>query len=133
MTDLTSVIDVSARGAEQFVELYYKLYDSQRSLLQRFYRDDSAILWNGNAFPGIAQYNEFLNSLTNSSHDIQSFDCHPIPATMNSQGACGILVSVSGAVKYGDSPRKRLFSQAFMLIPDIEKSGTFYIQSENLR
>ncbi|KAG2183538.1 hypothetical protein INT43_006544 [Umbelopsis isabellina] len=102
-------------------------------LLQRFYREDSAILWNGNAFPGIAQYNDFLSNLPSTSHEVQSFDCHPIPATMNSQGACGILVSVSGTLKYGDSPVKRLFSHAFMLIPDIEKSGTFYIQSENLR
>lgn len=33
----------------------------------------------GNAFPGIAQYNEFLHNLPSTSHDVQSFDCHPIP------------------------------------------------------
>jgi hypothetical protein len=33
----------------------------------------------GNAFPGISQYNDFLSNLPSTSHEVQSFDCHPIP------------------------------------------------------
>lgn len=52
---------------------------------------------------------------------------------MNQQGTCGILVNAFGTVKYGDNPEKRKFSQTFILMPDENQSGNFYVQSDNFR
>ncbi|RUS20463.1 hypothetical protein BC937DRAFT_95164 [Endogone sp. FLAS-F59071] len=125
--DTKALVDVSTKGADSFVELFYKLYDNQRELLSRFYRDSSAILWNGNAYSGVAPFAEFCKKLPTTSHEIHTFDCHPLLATMNSQGSTSILVNVNGTVKYGDEQQSRQFNQTFILAPDIEKVGNYYV------
>jgi NTF2-related export protein 1/2 len=87
----------------------------------------------GNAFSGAQQYSEFLGRLPMSHHDIDVYDCHPLPATINAQGACGILINTTGTVKYGDNPSKRTFSQTFILMPDEKQAGNYYVQSDNFR
>lgn len=52
---------------------------------------------------------------------------------MNAQGTCGILINVTGSVKYGDSPGKKTFSQTFILMPDENQANNYYIQSDNFR
>lgn len=56
-----------------------------------------------------------------------------LSATINAQGACGILINVTGTVKYEDSPMKRTFSQTFILMPDENQASNYYIQSDNFR
>lgn len=51
----------------------------------------------------------------------------------NSQGTTGILINVTGSVKYGDHPNKRTFSQSFILMPDEVTAGNYYVQSDNFR
>lgn len=97
------------------------------------YRDSSAILWNGNAFSGAQQYSEFLGRLPMSQHEVGVYDCQPIFATMNAQGACEILINIAGTVKYGDNPSKRNFSQTFILKPDEKQAGNYFVQSDNFR
>ncbi|KAI9312537.1 nuclear transport factor 2 [Dichotomocladium elegans] len=126
-------VALAESSTAQFVHLFYDHYDKQRNLLGNFYRDNSAILWNGNAFSGAPQFSEFLSRLPPSQHEISSYDCQPIAATMTSQGTCGILISVTGTVKYGDNPGKRSFSQTFMLMPDLNQATNFFIQSDNFR
>ncbi|KAF7726773.1 NTF2- export protein 2 [Apophysomyces ossiformis] len=127
------VIGIAEKSTEQFVQFFYGNYDKQRSALGNLYRDNSAILWNGNAFSGAQQYSEFLGRLPVSQHEIDVYDCQPIAATMNAQGTCGVLINVTGSVKYGDSPSKRTFSQTFILMPDETQAGNYYVQSDNFR
>lgn len=52
---------------------------------------------------------------------------------MNPQGTCGILINVTGMVKYENSPGKQSFSQTFMLVPDQNQATNYFIQSDNFR
>ncbi|KAG1442161.1 hypothetical protein G6F56_011185 [Rhizopus delemar] len=117
-------INVAEKSTEQFIQFFYLNYDTQHS---------SAILWNGNAFSGAQQYSEFLGRLPMSQHEVGVYDCQPIFATMNAQGACEILINIAGTVKYGDNPSKRNFSQTFILKPDEKQAGNYFVQSDNFR
>lgn len=68
-----------------------------------------------------------------SHHEVDVYDCQPISATMNAQGTCGILINITGTVKYGDNPLKRNFAQTFILMPDEKQIGNYYVQSDNFR
>jgi NTF2-related export protein 1/2 len=59
--------------------------------------------------------------------------CFSNLAMTNTQGATGILINVTGTVKYGDHPNKRTFSQIFILAPDEIQAGNYYVQSDNFR
>ncbi|KAG2220976.1 hypothetical protein INT45_006509 [Circinella minor] len=126
-------INLAEQSSEQFIKLFYQNYDTQRNLLGNLYREDSAVVWNGNAVSGLQQLSEFLSRLPASQHEIIAYDCQPIAATMNTQGVCGILINVHGDVKYGDSPGKKSFSQTITLMP-VEGQGTnYFIQSDIFR
>ncbi|KAG0004311.1 NTF2- export protein 2 [Entomortierella chlamydospora] len=126
-------VDISSSGADQFVELYYKVYDTQRPVLNRLYRDSSAILWNGNAFSGITPYQEFYNKLASSEHSIDAYDCHPLPSqSPDPNTPCSIILNVTGTVQYSNEKQKRLFSQSFVLSPD-PTNGSFYVWSDCFR
>ena len=47
--------------------------------LPNFYRPSSAITWNGNPFAGTEGIRELLNDTPITKHEVQGFDCHPIP------------------------------------------------------
>ncbi|KAF9114253.1 Vacuolar protease A [Mortierella sp. AM989] len=96
-------VDISSSGADQFVELYYKVYDTQRPVLNRLYRDSSAILWNGNAFSGITPYQEFYNKLATSEHVVEAYDCHPLPC-MSKEMLYPYVVCVIRGMFFPDPP-----------------------------
>ncbi|KAI8990345.1 hypothetical protein BDB01DRAFT_781030 [Pilobolus umbonatus] len=127
------VINIAEKSSEQFVQFFYSNYDKQRQNLGNLYSNESAILWNGTAFAGGLQYSEFLARLPLSQHEVDVYDCHPIPASMNAQGVCGILITVTGTVKYSNNPVKRTFAQTFILMPDEKQAGNYYVQSDNFR
>ncbi|KAG0240515.1 hypothetical protein B0O80DRAFT_445406 [Mortierella sp. GBAus27b] len=123
-------INLAATGADQFVAVYYKVFDEQRNVLNRLYRDSSAILWNGNAYSGIAPFQAVYEKIPKTVHTVETYDSQPLPTS--AQGAPGsIIVNVSGSVLYGDQDRK-VFSQSFVLSPDAS-NGSFYIWSDNFR
>ena len=74
-------IEIATRAADQFTRLYYSTYDSQTRVidLPKFYRPSSAISWNGNPFSGVDGIRELLNDTPTTKHEVQCFDCHPIP------------------------------------------------------
>ncbi|KAF9024384.1 NTF2- export protein 2 [Podila verticillata] len=129
---LKAHVDISSKGADQFVELYYKVFDTQRPVLNRLYRDSSAILWNGNAFSGITPFAEFYNKLSTSEHSIICYDCHPLPTQTGPNTPGSIIVNVSGTVRYSNENKDRLFSQSFVLSPD-PTNGSFYVWSDCFR
>ncbi|KAF9382191.1 NTF2- export protein 2 [Podila verticillata] len=132
MDSLKAHVDISSKGADQFVELYYKVFDTQRPVLNRLYRDSSAILWNGNAFSGITPFAEFYNKLSTSEHSIICYDCHPLPTQTGPNTPGSIIVNVSGTVRYSNENKDRLFSQSFVLSPD-PTNGSFYVWSDCFR
>ncbi|PVG03044.1 NTF2-like protein [Serendipita vermifera] len=149
-------VDGINRTAEGFLQLYYDLMDgSQRDAnIVLLYRDTSLMIWNGETITG-AEKAQFLAKMPESKHEIQSWDCHPIPghATATSPP---ILITVSGTVLHGTMPAKipqtkkpgvlpRVFSQTFVLAPDPTSqppatttpeqatNGVYYVRSDTLR
>ena len=54
MTNSVDSIDIATRGAEQFINVYYEIYDSKErdQRLPNFYRNSSTVVWNGNPKQG---------------------------------------------------------------------------------
>jgi len=85
-----------------------------------------------------------------TKHDVQSYDCHPIPGSQPPS----LLVTVSGTVTHGKAAsasttaantksiedQPRVFFQTFMLVPDptapVAKAGEvakYYIDADAMR
>ena len=116
-------------GAEQFTLLFYRNLDGPRSQLRAFYRPTSTILWNGNAFIGGDAFTDFVMRFPPTSHEVHSFDCHPVDSGIFSGGPnlgepLSMILVVSGSVRFGDEREKRGFSESFLLKADGE---VFYV------
>lgn len=152
LKDLSSLnslisIEIAARAADHFTRLYYSTYDSDTRVddLPNFYRPTSALTWNGTPYQGSDGVRQLLSKMPPTKHEVQSFDCHPIPGEHDcrcplaayvddSTGSQppSLLVTVSGTVIHGKGPagnppstpaksidgQPRVFSQTFMLAPD---------------
>jgi hypothetical protein len=79
-------IEIATRAADHFTRLYYSAYDSSTRIddLPNFYRPNSAVSWNGNPYEGSQGVRDLISKMPKTLHEVQSFDCHPIP------GACHI-------------------------------------------
>ena len=86
--------------------------------MPKLYRPSSAITWNGNPFAGADGVRDLLNDTPITKHEVQCFDCHPIPGRFHSypllvcrvptQPLTGsqppnLLVTVSGTVTHGNT------------------------------
>ncbi|KAI5121301.1 hypothetical protein M0805_003770 [Coniferiporia weirii] len=126
-------IDIATRGADQFIHVYYATYDSKNRVesLPKFYRQSSSVVWNGNPVQGDSGVKGLMEKMPASRHEVQSFDCHPIPNT----SPPSLLVTVSGTVVHGKTAnaphptsskaiddQPRIFAQTFMLAPDTDAS-----------
>eukprot|EP01135_Chromosphaera_perkinsii_P005113 Nk52_evm24s316 gene=Nk52_evmTU24s316 len=152
--DLRPLIDSTCRGGVQFAELYYKVYDTQRHLLSRFYKDHSKLIWNGSPHSGVSSLSTFFQELPPSKFNVMSIDCQPIlntsssmpaPAPLGglssgdgagnsgSEGDMTILVVVNGQVVFGDKGDVKPFAQTFVLMPSESSKGSFYISSDSFR
>ena len=147
MNKVAFSIDTVTRAADTFTRIYYTAYDSYNRMrdLPNFYRPSSSITWNGNTKTGVDELKELITNMPPTKHDMQSFDCHPVPGMpirymyATSFAKCGtgtsppsLLLTVSGNVTHGKGPtgnppatsaktidgHPRVFSQTFMLIPD---------------
>ncbi|KAH8835580.1 hypothetical protein DL96DRAFT_1702558 [Flagelloscypha sp. PMI_526] len=145
----SSDIEIATRAANNFQLLFYTTYDSDTRLadLPNFYRSSSSITWNGKPYQGVDGLKELLKTMPSTKHDVQSFDCHPIPGT----SPPSLIMTVSGQVQHGPPPppvdnkarnpdgHPRVFSQTFMLVPDpaaVVAQGTlpvYFISADSLR
>ncbi|KAL0086305.1 hypothetical protein J3Q64DRAFT_1821272 [Phycomyces blakesleeanus] len=130
---MEAIMSIVEKSAEQFVQFYYGNFDGQRTTLPNLYRDKSTILWNGNALSGAQKFSELLAVIPQSIHEIDVYNCQPITATVNAQGTCGILINVTGSVKFDDGSAIKSFSEVFMLMPDEEQTNNYFVQSQNFR
>lgn len=76
-------IEIATRAADHFTRLYYTTYDSATRIddLPNFYRPTSALTWNGKPFEGVDGVRELVAGIPVTKHEVQSFDCHPIPGS----------------------------------------------------
>ncbi|PCH34266.1 NTF2-like protein [Wolfiporia cocos MD-104 SS10] len=140
-------VELAARAADNFTHLYYSTYDSATRVddLPNFYRPTSSLTWNGKPFQGSDGVRELVGAMPPTRHEVQCFDCHPIPGSQPPN----LLITVSGTVAYGRRPpgnsksvddQPRAFSQTFMLVPDPtappSKAGEvakYYVNADALR
>jgi NTF2-related export protein 1/2 len=144
----TFSIEIATRAADHFTRLYYSAYDSSTRIddLPNFYRPNSAVSWNGNPYEGSQGVRDLISKMPKTQHEVQSFDCHPIPGAWHPAISStlslltvetgsqppSLLITVSGNVTHGSGPganpamtpkkniegHPRVFSQTFMLVPD---------------
>ena len=78
-------IEIATRAADHFTRLYYSTYDSSTRVddLPNFYRANSAVNWNGNPYEGSQGVRDLILKMPKTQHEVQSFDCHPIPGVCN--------------------------------------------------
>lgn len=149
-------VDEVNRAAEGFLQMYYDFMDAplRNANIINMYRETSTMLWNGQTLTGAEKIKEFLGTVPESKHEIQSWDCHPIPGYTPAP----ILITVSGTVTHGAMPAKippnkkpglqpRVFSQTFVIAPEVAagvppttaSSGVategvmYYIRADTLR
>lgn len=74
-------IEIATRAADNFTRIYYTTYDSDTRLsdLPQFYRPTSSLTWNGKPFQGSDGLRQLIEKMPPTKHEMQSFDCHPIP------------------------------------------------------
>ncbi|KAI0783128.1 NTF2-like protein [Abortiporus biennis] len=152
MTTLTDQdIEIATRAADNFTKVYYTTYDSPTRVddLPHFYRPVSSVTWNGNPVQGADGVRDLIKGMPKTVHEVQDFDCHPIPGSQPPS----LLVIVSGNVTHGKGPtgnpastpaksiegQPRVFSQTFMLVPDGTAStkpgevAKYYIHADEMR
>ncbi|KAJ3936232.1 MAG: hypothetical protein NXY57DRAFT_986374 [Lentinula lateritia] len=144
-------ISIATRAADKFIQLYYATYDSPSRLsdLPNFYRPISSLTWNGKPLQGPDGLRSLIEKMPPTKHEMQSFDCHPIPGSTPPS----LLVTVSGTVVHGKPAQiapgqrtksvdgqARVFSQTFMLVPDSAAAPSqpgepakYYIGADALR
>ncbi|KAF8971678.1 hypothetical protein BDZ97DRAFT_1901410 [Flammula alnicola] len=145
-------IEIATRAADHFTRIYYAAYDSDTRLadLPHFYRPGSSLTWNGKPFQGAEGLKELVAKMPPTKHEVQSFDCHPIPGAQPPS----LLITVSGNVTHGRGPagnppdtpprsiegHPRVFSQTFILVPDPTAPPTkpgevakYYVGADALR
>ncbi|KAF8641159.1 hypothetical protein AX17_000794 [Amanita inopinata Kibby_2008] len=148
----SSDIEIATRAVDNFTRIYYTAYDSDTRLsdLPQFYRPSSSLTWNGKPFQGADGLRQLIEKMPPTRHEVQSFDCHPIPGTHPPS----LLVVVSGNVTHGRGPagnppntpsktpdgHARVFSQTFLLTPDSAAPPTkpgevakYYVSADALR
>lgn len=115
-----------------------------------FYRASSTVNWNGTAVEGSVEWAKFLLKMPQSRHDVQSYDCHAVPGSAAPGRPPSLLITVSGIVTFGEpssAPAKtldtapRVFSQTFLLLPDVLPESTgdaaagpkYFVGADSLR
>ncbi|KAF2209441.1 hypothetical protein CERZMDRAFT_100235 [Cercospora zeae-maydis SCOH1-5] len=113
--------------ARQFVEYYYKAFDTNRSELAALYRDQSMLTFEGNPTQGSGAITTKLVELPfqRVEHQVATLDAQP----SNESG--GILVIVTGALLVEEEKRPMSYSQTFQLLPD--GNGSYFIFNDIFR
>ncbi|KAM0788115.1 hypothetical protein ACM66B_001281 [Microbotryomycetes sp. NB124-2] len=112
------------------------------------YSPSARITWNGNPI-AVTDLPVFTTSMPQSRHDVQAFDCHPLPG---STVPPALALSVTGQVTHGTEPPPhntgnvhprdfdflpRVFSQSMILVcdatPKPDGSPRYLISADSFR
>ncbi|KAK5060035.1 Nuclear transport factor 2 [Exophiala bonariae] len=112
--------------AQQFVDFYYKTFDTDRAQLAALYKDSSMLTFEKEPFQGTPVILEKLTNLPfqKVQHRVDTVDAQPA----NEQGA--ILVLVTGALMVDDQPQPMSYVQTFQLV---QAEGSFFVQNDVFR
>ncbi|KAJ7796879.1 hypothetical protein B0H14DRAFT_2913316 [Mycena olivaceomarginata] len=113
--------------ATQFVDFYYKTFDSDRNQLASLYRDGSMLTFEGAQIAGATSITDKLVNLPFQKvlHKVTTKDAQP-----SSSSVASLLVSVTGLLVVDDSPNPLQFSQIFHLMPE---GGSYYVFNDIFR
>ncbi|GAA6038907.1 hypothetical protein JCM8097_000568 [Rhodosporidiobolus ruineniae] len=138
---IQAIVDASTRIADSFTTRYYTAADlaplERAQQLPTFYAPTARISWNGNPI-GADALAAFAQSLPESVHEVQAFDCHPVSGSAAGSNPPSLVVTVSGQVSHGSNPTPsagsinsknfdnlpRVFSQSFILVFSEEAAAT---------
>merc|ERR1719271_1414445 len=97
---------------EQFTQMYYNYFDTNRIQLQNCYDAQSLLTFEGEQFQGMQNIMTKLTTLQFKSvrHQLVKCDCQP---AMDQQS--GILIFITGNLFVDDSPNPLKFAQTFYL------------------
>ncbi|KAL9112161.1 MAG: hypothetical protein Q9227_003538 [Pyrenula ochraceoflavens] len=114
--------------AKQFVEFYYKTFDSDRQQLASLYRDASMLTFEANPVQGSAGIVQKLAELPfqKVAHRVDSMDAQPTGGSPQD----GIVVLVTGALLVDEEQRPMSYTQMFHLKPD---GQTFFVFNDIFR
>ncbi|KAL4928389.1 nuclear transport factor 2 family protein [Aspergillus undulatus] len=112
---------------EQFVNFYYRTFDSNRGGLAGLYRDQSMLTFENSATQGAAAITEKLTSLPfqKVQHQVATLDAQP------SSESGGILVLVTGALLVDEEQKPMSYTQTFQLLPD--GTGSYFVFNDIFR
>ncbi|KAK0258284.1 Nuclear transport factor 2 [Friedmanniomyces endolithicus] len=112
--------------AEQFVEFYYKAFDSDRNSLAALYGHDSMLTFEASPSQGVGNIIQKLQELPfkQVQHQVATLDAQP------SDERGGILVVVSGALLVEEERRPMSYAQTFQLKP---RDGSYYVFNDVFR
>ncbi|KAK5304242.1 hypothetical protein LTR99_004698 [Exophiala xenobiotica] len=111
---------------EQFVDFYYKTFDTDRAQLAALYRPNSMLTFEKEPFQGTQSILEKLTNLpfNKVQHRVDTTDAQP----SNEQG--GILVLVTGALMVDDQQQPMSYVQTFNLLSE---GGSYYVFNDVFR
>eukprot|EP01053_Blabericola_migrator_P003980 Blabericola_migrator_1__3979@NODE_2204_length_3128_cov_216_193074_g1388_i0_p2_GENE_NODE_2204_length_3128_cov_216_193074_g1388_i0NODE_2204_length_3128_cov_216_193074_g1388_i0_p2_ORF_typecomplete_len125_score16_96NTF2/PF02136_20/6_4e24Mtr2/PF10429_9/0_027SnoaL_2/PF12680_7/0_052_NODE_2204_length_3128_cov_216_193074_g1388_i0202576 len=108
--------------ATQFLETYYAAFRSDRSMMKRFYNENSVLRWEKDDYRGPENIGECFQKISARTVDFPS-----IESAIQVVPGNGLLILVTGHVTIdGDTPLG--FSQVFLLLPAV--GGSWYINNE---
>ncbi|KAK3679287.1 Nuclear transport factor 2 [Recurvomyces mirabilis] len=112
---------------EQFVEYYYKTFDSNRADLAGLYGQDSMLTFEAAPCQGVANIVTKLQDLPfqRVEHQVTTLDAQPADTTTGA-----ILVIVSGVLLVEEEKRPMSFAQTFQLKP---REGSYYVFNDIFR
>ena len=75
--------------------------------LPNFYRAGSSLTWNGTPYQGAEGVRRLMENMPLTRHEVQCFDCHPIPGGYILESSMQNMLTVenrdSAAIAVGDS------------------------------
>ena len=106
---------------KQFVDHYYKTFDSNRAQLHSLYAATSMLSFENEQFQGVDAIIKKLTSLPFSQvkHEIVTTDCQP-NCTNN-----GVIVLVTGTLLVDGGAQPLKYAQCFHLVPSPTGAGYF--------
>ncbi|GFE55148.1 nuclear transport factor [Babesia ovis] len=94
----------------EFVQMYYRLMETDRNSLANFYNDQSMMTFENGTFSGQKQIMEKLLSNPHSKYSILTCDCQPSPNN-------GVIAFTIGDVSLDNSPPMK-FAHVVQLFPN---------------
>mmetsp|Transcript_16453 Transcript_16453/g.24561 ORF Transcript_16453/g.24561 Transcript_16453/m.24561 type:complete len:132 (-) Transcript_16453:148-543(-) len=117
------LIDRSSRAAEQFVKVYYRVFDQSRAKLAALFSQNGSLCFDGHVFSSRKAIDKAVQKLPAMQHHIDAINAQPV------QLSSSILITVNGSIAVGTN--KKSFHTCFVLIR--EENGQYFILSSNVR